>query len=114
MGARWAVVVGVELAGPAVVLGQAVTPEIVGAWSEIGFTGALIVTVLAFVRGWIVTGATLTKIEQTCATKVEKLEAKVDAAAALATKQSEAQAVTIASLNAALNRLDAQRSRGEG
>lgn len=117
MAGRWAIVAGIEFTGPAVVLAQAVTPDLIGAWSEIGFTGALIVTVLAFFRGWIVTGTTLKESKAECATnlkdataalnaRIVALEGQVKEAAALSVEQSRSQAKTIDALHTAIDRLE--------
>lgn len=84
------------------------SPELLDALSGIGFTGGLIAALIAYARGYVVTGSHLAKVETTCDAKVAALEAKLDAAAAVAIKQSEAQATTISVLHETLRRVELQ------
>lgn len=84
------------------------SPELLDALSGIGFTGGLIAALLAYARGYVVTGAHLVKVETTCDAKITALEAKLDAAAVVAIKQSEAQAKTIEVLHETVRRLEAK------
>lgn len=94
-------------------------PALIDTLSDIGLLGGAIAAVIAFGRGWIVTGATLAKAEAAsekrvtefgtkCDERIARLEEKLDAAALVTIRQSESQAQTISVLQETIRRIEAK------
>lgn len=94
-------------------------PALVNAISDVGLVGGAIYAVLGFMNGWIVPGKTYAKAEMSCQERIKAItddfnarlartETKLDAAAAVAERQSEANIKTIEALNVALARIEAK------